>query len=134
MGTQPGNDVEQVSDLAQLWQSAVEDYEKKTKKSLRLAKFGSIDEVMKGTEGLSNNFKEFRHDQSKVDTVRTAFRNNLGLIQKVVDTVQVVGNVASVRLEDKASTDGSITDRLQAFPPAMPASLIFTAFGQVMQV
>jgi hypothetical protein len=25
-------------------------------------------------------------------------------------------------------------DGEQAFPPAMPASLIFTAFGQVMQV
>ena len=108
MGTQPGNDVGQVSGLAQLWQSAVEDYEKKTKKSLRLAKFGSIDEVMKGAECLSNNF----NDQSKVDTVRTAFRNNLVLIQKVVGTVQVAGNVASVRLEDKASTYGSITDRL----------------------
>lgn len=134
MGTQPGNDVGQVSDIAQLWQTAVEDYEKRTKKSLRLGHFGNIDEIMKGTEGLSNDFKEFRHDQTKVDKVRTAFRSNLWLIQKVVDTVQVAGNVASVRLEDKERTYGSITDRLQAFPPAMPAHLIFTAFGQVMQV
>lgn len=28
----------------------------------------------------------------------------------------------------------STDDGWQAFPPAMPASLIFTAFGQVMQV
>ncbi|OXV08794.1 hypothetical protein Egran_03440 [Elaphomyces granulatus] len=115
MVTQPGNDVGQVSDLAQLWQNAVEDYEKRTKKSLRLGQFGNIDEIMKGTEGLSNDFKEFRHDQTKVDKVRRAFKSNLWLIQKVVDTVQVAGNVAS------------------AFPPAMPANLIFTAFGQVMQ-
>ncbi|KAJ0413982.1 prion-inhibition and propagation-domain-containing protein [Aspergillus carlsbadensis] len=105
----------QASDIAQLWQRAVEDYEKQTKKSLHLAQFRSIDQIMKGTEGLSNDFKDFRHDRSKTDNVRTAFKNNLWLIQKVVNTVQVVGNAAS------------------AFPPAMPASLIFTAFGQVMQ-
>ena len=109
MNTQPGNDVGQVSGLAQLWQSAIEDYEEKTKKSLQ----------------------QFCHDQPKVDT---AVRNNVVLIQKLVNTVQVDGNVTSVRLEDKASTYVSITDRPQAFPPAMPASLIFTAFKQVMQV
>ncbi|KUL81942.1 hypothetical protein ZTR_10354 [Talaromyces verruculosus] len=70
---------------------------------------------MKGAEGLSNEFKDVRHDRSKTDNVRTAFKNNLWLIQKIVNTVQVVGNAAS------------------AFPPAMPASLIFKAFGQVMQ-
>ncbi|KAA8642623.1 hypothetical protein EYZ11_009034 [Aspergillus tanneri] len=115
MATQTGNDAGQVSDLAQLWQSAVDDYEMRTKKSLRLAQLGNIDQIMKSTEGLSSEFKEFRHDRSKVDKVRTAFKNNLWLIQKVVNTVQVVGGAAS------------------AFPPAMPASLIFTAFGQVMQ-
>ncbi|CRL18879.1 Ribosomal protein S16, conserved site [Penicillium camemberti] len=105
----------QESDLAQLWQRAVEDYEKRTKKSLHLGKFSNIDQIMKGTEGLSNDFKDFRHDRSKTDNVRTALKNNLFLIEKVVKTVEVVGSAAS------------------AFPPAMPASLIFTAFGQVMQ-
>jgi hypothetical protein len=38
------------------------------------------------------------------------------LTEQVVNTVQMVGNAAS------------------AFPPAMPASLIFSAFGQVMTV
>ncbi|EEA22327.1 hypothetical protein EYB26_007587 [Talaromyces marneffei] len=115
MAAQIGNDAGQASDLAQLWQSAVEDYEKRTKKSLRLAQLSNIDQIMKGTEGLSDEFKDFRHDRSKTDNMRTAFKNNLWLIQKIVNTVQVVGNAAS------------------AFPPAMPASLIFTAFGQVMQ-
>ncbi|KAJ5982801.1 hypothetical protein N7451_012901 [Penicillium sp. IBT 35674x] len=105
----------QTSDLAQLWQRAVEDYEKRTKKSLHLAQFSTVDQIMKGTEGLSSDFKDFRHDWSKTDNVRTALKNNLWLIQKVVDTVEVVGSAAS------------------AFPPAMPASLVFTAFGQVMQ-
>ncbi|OQD71814.1 hypothetical protein PENPOL_c001G01933 [Penicillium polonicum] len=115
MATQGKLDAAQASDIAQLWQRAVEDYEKTTKKSLQLAQFSNIDQIMKGTEGLSNEFKDFRHDRSKTDNVRTAFKNNLWLIQKVVKTVEVVGNAAS------------------AFPPAMPASLIFTAFGQVMQ-
>ncbi|KAL4951566.1 prion-inhibition and propagation-domain-containing protein [Aspergillus filifer] len=115
MANQAELETGQASDIALLWQRAVEDYEKRTKKSLHLAQFSSIDQIMKGTEGLSNEFKDFRHDRSKTDNVRTAFKNNMWLIQKVVDTVQVVGGAAS------------------AFPPAMPASLIFTAFGQVMQ-
>jgi hypothetical protein len=89
-------DTAQTSDIARLWQQAVEDYEKTTKKSLRLAQFSSIEQIMQGTEGLSNQFKDFRHDRSKTDNVRTALKNNLWLIQKVVDTVQVVGNAASV--------------------------------------
>ncbi|KAJ5870780.1 hypothetical protein N7455_005721 [Penicillium solitum] len=115
MDTQVESCAGEASDLAQLWQRAVEDYEKRTKKSLHLAKFSNIDQIMKGTEGLSNEFKDFRHDRSKTDNVRTALKNNLFLIEKVVKTVEVVGSAAS------------------AFPPAMPVSLIFTAFGQVMQ-
>ncbi|PLB51560.1 hypothetical protein P170DRAFT_471495 [Aspergillus steynii IBT 23096] len=105
----------QDSDLAQLWQQAVEDYEKRTKRSLRLAKSHDINDIMQSTEGLSLEFKEFRHDRSKVEKVRTAFKNNMWLIEKVVNTVNVVGSSTS------------------AFPPAMPACLIFTAFGQVME-
>lgn len=96
MATQGKLDAAQASDIAQLWQRAVEDYEKTTKKSLQLAQFSNIDQIMKGTEGLSNEFKDFRHDRSKTDNVRTAFKNNLWLIQKVVKTVEVVGNAASV--------------------------------------
>ncbi|KAF2423185.1 hypothetical protein EJ08DRAFT_701310 [Tothia fuscella] len=113
--TMNGGKRETESDLAQLWQEAVEEYEKKTKTSLRMSPFKSLEDVMRGTEGMQNKFKDFRNDQGKVDKVRTAFKNNLWLIQKVVNTVQMVGNAAS------------------AFPPAMPASLIFSAFGQVMQ-
>jgi hypothetical protein len=99
MAAQEGINAGQASDLAHLWHSAVEDYERNTKKSLRLAQSTNIDQIMNGTEGLSNQFKDFRHDRSKTDNVRTAFKNNLWLIQKVVDTVQVAGNAASVRLD-----------------------------------
>lgn len=96
MATQGKLDAEQASDIAKLWQRAVEDYEKRTKKSLHLTQFSNIDQIMKDTEGLSNEFKDFRHDRSKTDNVRSAFKNNLWLIQKVVDTVGVVGIAASV--------------------------------------
>ncbi|KAL2811466.1 prion-inhibition and propagation-domain-containing protein [Aspergillus granulosus] len=103
------------SGIAQLWQAAIQDYEKATGKMLQLGQFQDMEGVMAGTESLSKNFAEFRSDQSKVARVRTALKNNLWLIQRIVNTVQTVGNAAS------------------AFPPAMPASLIFSAFGQVMQ-
>jgi hypothetical protein len=96
MATQVEIDAERASNLTQLWQSAVEDYEKRSKKSLQPTQFNNIDQIMKGIEGLSNEFKEFRHDRTKTDNVRTAFKNNLWLIQRVVNTVQVVGDAASV--------------------------------------
>ncbi|RAL09428.1 uncharacterized protein BO97DRAFT_472465 [Aspergillus homomorphus CBS 101889] len=96
MATQGQLDAVQASDIAQLW-------------SFHLAQFSNIQQIMKGTEGMSNEFKDFRHDRSKTDNVRTALKNNLQLIQKVVNMVEVVGNAASV------------------------SSLISTAFGQVMQ-
>lgn len=96
MATKSKVDAAQASDIAQLWQRAVEDYERRTKKSLHLAQFSNIDQIMKGTEGLLNEFKDFRHDRSKTDNVRTALKNNLWLIQKVVNTVEVIGNAASV--------------------------------------
>ncbi|RAH55365.1 hypothetical protein BO85DRAFT_522214 [Aspergillus piperis CBS 112811] len=103
------------SSIAQLWQDAIAEYEKTTGKGLRLGQFKSMDEVMAGTEGLSNKFSDFRSDKSKVGKMRTAFKNNMWLIQGIVNTIQNVGNAASI------------------FPPAMPASLIFSAFGQVME-
>ncbi|KAL4736694.1 prion-inhibition and propagation-domain-containing protein [Aspergillus similis] len=103
------------SDIAKLWQASIQEYEKATGKSLQLGQFRSMDQVMAGTENLSKNFSDFRSDGSKVAKVRTALKNNMWLIQRIVNTVETVGGAVS------------------AFPPAMPASLIFSAFGQVMQ-
>jgi hypothetical protein len=85
--------------IAQIWEESIEEYEKATGKSLRLGKFKSMDEIMAGTESLSSKFKDFRSDESKMTKVRTALKNNMWLIQKVVNTVQTVGNAASVSLE-----------------------------------
>lgn len=86
----------QASDLAQLWQAAIQSYEQETGQSLQLGKFRSMDDVMNGTEALSQKFKDFRDDKSKVSKVRTAFKNNMWLIQGIVSTVETVGNAASV--------------------------------------
>jgi fungal STAND N-terminal Goodbye domain len=83
-------------DLSQLWQGAVQDYERTTGRSLQLGQFRSMEDVMGGTEDLSNKFKGFRDDKSKVSKIRTAFKNNMWLIQAIVNTVQTVGNAASV--------------------------------------
>jgi hypothetical protein len=86
------------SGITLLWQTAVLDYEKSTGKSLQLSEIGNMDDIMSSTEVLSNNFKDFRSDGSKVTKMRTAFKNNMWLIQTVVNTVQKVGNTASVSL------------------------------------
>lgn len=83
------------SDLAQLWQKAIDEYETKTKKSLRIAPGRSMEEILKRTEVETGNFKAFRHDGGKADKVRTAFKNNMWLIQKVVNTIEIVGAAAS---------------------------------------
>ena len=92
------------TDLSVLWESAVTDYEQRTGKSLRLAPWRSMQEVIDGTENQVNNFKDFRHSGTKVDKVRTAFSNNLWLIQKVVNVIQIVGTTAAVSLLSRRST------------------------------
>lgn len=87
------------SDLTQLWQATVQDYENTTGKRLGLGRFGSMDEAAEDTEKLSRKFKDFRDDKSKVSKLRTAFKNNMWLIQNIINTVQNVGSAASVGLE-----------------------------------
>jgi hypothetical protein len=54
------------------------------------------------------------------------------LIDKVVKTIQIAGNAASVRSRSQGLGIFVQANTVQAFPPAMPAALIFNAFGQVM--
>lgn len=124
------------SDLAQLWHAAVEEYEEATGQSLRMGGFKSMDDVMKGTEGIYIKFRDFRDDASKVARVRRALKNNMWLIQNIIHIVQSTDNVASVCLEISTLESDIVqyANHLQAFPLAMPASLIFAVFGQVMQV
>jgi hypothetical protein len=91
-----GPSSESGSDLAQLWEKAIDEYEKKTKKSLKRSPVRSMEEVIKSTEEETKGFKAYRHDGGKADKIRTAFKNNMGLIQKVVGAVQILGNAAAV--------------------------------------
>jgi hypothetical protein len=93
-----GNPPTKKTELADLWAAAVDDYERRTKRSLRLGSWGSMDAVIQGTEIEKKKLKDFRHDGGKVDKVRTAFKNNLWLIQSVVNVVQIAANAASVSL------------------------------------
>lgn len=133
MATITQNGTEQASDIAQLWQNAVEDYEKRTKKSLHGGQSDNIELLM---DKMENRFKEFRHDKSKPDKVRNAFRNNLSLIQKMANAVQIAGGATSVRLglDIPMLFDPVGTDDPQTFSSAIPAGMVSTAFGQVMQV
>ncbi|PON28482.1 hypothetical protein TGAM01_v202976 [Trichoderma gamsii] len=132
MATITQNGTEQASDIAQLWQNAVEDYEKRTKKSLHGGQSDNIELLM---DKMENRFKEFRHDKSKPDKVRNAFRNNLSLIQKMANAVQIAGGATSVRLglDIPMLFDPVGTDDPQTFSSAIPAGMVSTAFGQVMQ-
>jgi fructose/tagatose bisphosphate aldolase len=95
MATITRNDTEQASDIAQLWRNAVEDYEKRTKKSLHGAHSSNIELVM---DKMESQFQQFRHDKSKTDKVRNVFRGNLNLIQKMANAIQTAGGATSVRL------------------------------------
>lgn len=92
------NGQNQASELSKLWSEAIQTYEKKTKKTLRLDQMSNLDEVIKGTERETNGFSKFRHDKGKTDKVRSAFKDNLGWIQKVVKVAEVVGKAAGVSL------------------------------------
>ena len=72
-----------------------------------MAPVQSMNDVIQGTENEVQNFKGFRHQGTKVDKVRTAFKNNLWLIQKVVNTIQIVGSTAAVRLYSLKITSAS---------------------------
>ncbi|KAL7958138.1 prion-inhibition and propagation domain-containing protein [Trichoderma compactum] len=113
MATSTRNGTEHASNLTQLWWNAVADYEEKTRKSLQGAR--STNNIQSIVEDMENGFQEFRHDRSKLDRVRNVFKDNLRLIQKVADTVEVAGGVTST------------------FSSTMPARMVSTAFGQVME-
>lgn len=95
------------SDLASLWEQAIDDYEKRTGKSLKMTPVRSMNDVIQGAEKEVQNFQGFRHQGTKVDKVRTAFSNNLWLIQKVVNIIQIAGSTAAVRFFPIVTCTGS---------------------------
>lgn len=116
MGVQPPDGpLEDSSDLAELWNEALDDFKTKTKLDLTKFHYKSMEEAIASTKQQEEQFSAFRHDKGKVDAVRTAFGNNLKLIQKIVTGAKMAADAASV------------------FPPAIPGTMLMTAFTYVFQ-
>jgi hypothetical protein len=106
------------SDLGQIWMTAVQNYEKKTGKKLGVQGAVNSEEVKAGLDKVLDKFKRHRQDPAKKDAITTKLKNCCGksvtTIHKILQVVEVLGNAAS------------------AFPPAMPAGLIFSALDHVL--
>lgn len=100
MATSTRDGTDHASNLTQLLRNAVADYEKKTRKSLEGT--GSTNNIQLIMEDMEKRFQKFRHDRSKVDRLRNLLKDNLGLIQKVANTVEEAGSVTSVWFGYKA--------------------------------
>ena len=106
---------EDASDLANLWEEAIADFKGSTKLDLTQQHFRSMGEAMDSAKRQSERFSDWRHDSGKVDRVRSLLGNNLNSIQKVVTGAKMAADAAG------------------AFPPALPATMLMTAFTVVFQ-
>ncbi|KAI9661209.1 MAG: hypothetical protein M1821_009536 [Bathelium mastoideum] len=113
MATQPPE--EDASDLANLWEEAIADFKGSTKLDLTQQHFKSMDDAMNNAKQQSEKFSAWRHDKGKVDYVRSLLGNNLNSIQRVVVGAKMAADAAG------------------AFPPALPATVLMTAFTVVFQ-
>ena len=71
-------------------------FEKRTGKSLQVAPFRSMEEVVDGTDTELQRFGGFRKDKTKVEKVRSAFGKNLSTIKKVLGGIKMLADAASV--------------------------------------
>ena len=106
---------ETTSDVAEEWQQAMAEFESTTGKRLNLGQINSMEAAVSYAHNAQLSFTGFRHDGKKVDRVRTAFSNNIDLIQRLVNGAQQVANAAG------------------AFPPALPVAPLMMAFTCVFQ-
>lgn len=73
----PDGPLEDSSDLAALWNDALRDFKGKTSLDLAKFQFKSMQEAIDSTKSQAIDFGMFRHDNGKVDAVRSAFGNSL---------------------------------------------------------
>jgi fungal STAND N-terminal Goodbye domain len=116
------------TELGQIWITAVRNYEQKTGKKLFAdAENGkrlgvddaeNTDQIKAGLGNVLDKFKRHRQDPAKKDALSTKLKDcagkSISTIQKILQGIEVLGDAAS------------------AFPPAMPASLIFSALDHVL--
>jgi hypothetical protein len=109
----PGEDR---SDLGELWHQALVDFKANTQMDLTQFEFKSMEDAIKSTQTQQISFSKFRHNsQSKVDDVRSALSRNLNTIQRIVVGAKMAADAAAV------------------FPPAIPGTVLMTAFTYVFQ-
>lgn len=68
-------------DVADLWTDALKKYKGIVGEDLQ-PKFTSVDAMIQFGTNEMNNFHKFRHDQKKVDKLRSLFMSNLSYIEK----------------------------------------------------
>ena len=86
------------TDLAKLWQEAVAEYQETAHKKLDylVGPWQSVEDIENRTTALMGKFKKFREGDPKMSRVRGLFMENMWLIRRTVNAVQVIGNTASV--------------------------------------
>jgi fungal STAND N-terminal Goodbye domain len=76
------------TDVGTIWKAAIEQYEKITKVKIEfLARANNVDEILAEIHKREKNFKDYRHDGSKSDKIRSFARKSLGSIEKLSNIV-----------------------------------------------
>src|ERR1700685_3065212 len=106
------------TDLGQIWITAVQNYEQKTRKKLGVDDAENTEQVKAGLGTVLDKFKRHRQDPAKKDALTTKLKDcaskSISTIHKILQGIEILGDAAS------------------AFPPAMPAGLIFSALDHVL--
>ena len=93
------------SDLAALWNNAVNHYVKKTKGGKKLVEFEALrvrnmSDIMAQADSQRADFVKFRNQDSGVGEVRSTFSRNIGNMKRCLACVQAVGNAAAVEYSE----------------------------------
>ena len=102
------------------WQQALAEFEngyrsKHHGKNFPVGKINNVKEAMQFADNQKASMNFQRHDEGRVDRVRSAFSRNIDLIGRVVTGAEQLAYAAG------------------AFPPAMPLAPIMTAFSCVLR-
>ena len=89
-----------VTDLGALWNQGLDEYTVKTGVNLKLPHYNNMSDAMTVATKQMDEFSRFRHNEGKVDKVRSAFGRHLSDIQKATVVVQTVASAASVRQQE----------------------------------
>ena len=88
-GTLTESGMDASSDVGEIWNEAVDRYEKDTEtKFKKIKRVNNADDVLAHIQVIEGTFKKHRHDGSKTDKFRT-------LMSKALDPIDRIGNVVA---------------------------------------